>query len=90
MALRGIIVRVTQRDDSAQRKERARSRNAWPVRRASLDDDGRADLCAGTTPEERIAMMDALAREAWQIAGKPLPTYKRENAPIRRTTLADA
>jgi hypothetical protein len=81
---------VTQQDDDEQREERARGRHNWPIRRASLDDDGREELCAATTPEERVAMMDALAREAWQIAGKPFPTYSREDTPIRRTTLADA
>jgi len=35
-------------------------------------------------------MMAALAREAWRLGGKPWPTYDRANAPIRRTTLADA
>ncbi len=80
---------MTHHDDSDQRQERARRRAAWPVRRASLDDDGRAELCAATTPEERIAMMDGLAREAWELAGKPFPTYDREHAPIRRTTLAE-
>jgi hypothetical protein len=81
---------VTQQDDDEQREERARRRSNWPIRRASLDDDGREELCAATTPEERVAMMDALAQEAWRIAGIPFPTYTRENTPIRRTTLADA
>ncbi len=35
-------------------------------------------------------MMDDLANEAWRLAGKPFPTYDRENIPIRRTTLDDA
>ena len=81
---------MTRRDDSDQRKERARRRSAWPVRRTVIDDDGRAQLCAATSPEERIAMVEALSREAWEFAGKPLPTYDRRHAPIRRTTLAEA
>ena len=32
----------------------------------------------------------ALSREAWELAGKSLPTYDRRHAPIRRTSLAEA
>jgi hypothetical protein len=81
---------MSHADDDAERAARARRRGGWPVRRTSFDDSGRAELCAATTPEQRIAMMDALAREAWQLAGKPLPDYERGDTPIRRTTLRDA
>ena len=81
---------MTHPDKGDDDKARARGRSTWPVRRTSLDDDGRDELCAATTPEERIAMMDDLAKEAWNLAGKPFPTYDRENIPIRRTTLDDA
>ncbi len=81
---------MTQPDKGDDEEARARARGTWPVRRTSRDDEGRKELCAATTPEERIAMMDDLATEAWKLAGKPFPTYDRENIPIRRTTLDDA
>lgn len=74
---------------SEDRAARAHRRATWPVRRTDANDDGRAELCAATTPEERVAMMAELAREAWSLAGKPWPDYARGDAPIRRTTLAE-
>ena len=81
------MARSGQDDD---RKARARGRGAWPVRLTSLDDDGRAETLAATTPEERIAMMDELARQAWSLAGLPYPTYDRKDAPIRRRKLEES
>ena len=81
---------MTESNQNSDRQERARRRGTWPVRRTTLDDDGRAELLAATTPEERIAMMDELSREAWTLAGRPYPIYDRKDAPIRRTTLEDA
>lgn len=76
--------------DPQQRELRTKNRHGWPIRRTTLADEGRAELCAATSPEERIAMMAELAREAWQLAGRSWPTYERAHTPIRRTVLADA
>ena len=81
---------MTSRDQFDPREQRSGARATWPVRRATLDDDGDAQLSAATSPEERIAMMTALAEEAWRLADQPLPQYDRSSAPVRRTTLADA
>ena len=80
---------VNSQDSDDRRAERARKRLTWLVRRSTLDDDGSDRLLAVTTAEERIAMMASLAEEAWRIAGRPIPTYDRAQAPVRRTTLAD-
>jgi hypothetical protein len=32
---------------------------------------------------ERIAMMGPLAKEAWRLAGRPIPTYDRAHTPSR-------
>jgi len=76
-----------QDEDDVETRRAARAR--WLIRRTEADDDGADVLRASTTPEERIAMMDALAREAWALAGRSWPDYCRSAAPIRRTTLAE-
>ena len=40
------------------------------------------NLSASSTAEERLAMMDSLAREAFALSGRPLPTYRRADAPV--------
>jgi hypothetical protein len=50
------------------------------VRRLDASDD---DISATTTATERVAMMWELAREAWRLAGKPIPTYDRAHTPSR-------
>ena len=63
---------------------RAAARRTWPVRKFRLGAEPPDDLSAFTTPEERLAMMWPLALEAWELAGRPLPTYSRGEAPVRR------
>jgi hypothetical protein len=53
------------------------------VVRHALDEDPGDDLSEVTTPTERIAMMRALAEEAWQAAGRALPSYDRSEIPAR-------
>jgi hypothetical protein len=62
---------------------RARDRTRWPVRRAPLGQEPDDDLALRTTPIERVLMMWPLARDAWILAGKPIPTYRREETPVR-------
>lgn len=66
------------------RRERARARSQWPVRRYAVGaepDDG-ADT-ADMSAEERLAMMWELALQAWTLSGRPLPDYSRRDAPGR-------
>lgn len=36
-----------------------------------------------TTALERLEMMWPLAKEAWLLSGRPIPDYRREDAPGR-------
>lgn len=63
--------------------ERRKARGAWPVRAYRLGQEPPDDLSAETTPEERLASMWPLALEAWQLAGRRLPSYDRAHIPAR-------
>jgi len=56
------------------------------VRKMRLGEQPGDDLSATTTAKERLAMMWPLALEAWSLTGRPMPTYERQDAPIRRLT----
>ena len=58
-------------------------RARWPVRRFPLGAEPGDDLSATTTPAERIAMVWTLTLEAWAVAGRPLPVYRRDETPVR-------
>lgn len=47
------------------------------------------DLTTTTTPDERLAMMEPLALEAFALSGRPLPTYKRAEAPVKLRRLGE-
>lgn len=66
---------------------RALARASWPVRRFRLGDEPGDDLSASTTPEERLAMMETLSREAWVLTGRPFPDYRRDESPVRVVAL---
>ena len=68
--------------ESAREARRA-ARAQWLVRKFRLEDAPGPDLSASTTAEERLAMMWPLAREAWTLAGRPIPDYPRDRMPIR-------
>lgn len=72
---------MTESDNPEEQQRERRAK--WPVVRRRLDDDFENDVASATTPEERIAMMWPLAVAAWTLAGRPLPTYGRENIPAR-------
>lgn len=57
-------------------------RGSWPVRMYPLGGEPSDDLSATSTPEERLAMMAFLTREAFALSGRPLPTYRRTEAPV--------
>jgi hypothetical protein len=69
--------------DELARRQRAAARASWPVRRASLHDETDEDLSDTTTADERLAMMERLALDAWASSGAPWPTYTRGEIPGR-------
>ena len=60
-----------------------------PVRIFSLQEQPGDDLGATTTAEERVAMIWRLTLDAWAMAGRSIPQYQRDQAPIRIVTLAE-
>ena len=72
-------VREAREDDQACRKRRA----AWTVRVYRLGEEPTDDISGETTPEERLGMMWRLTLEAWQAAGRPIPSYDRAHIPAR-------
>jgi hypothetical protein len=71
---------VIDRDPAAAR---ALARRSWPVRKYQLGAEPGDDLSAFTTAEERLSMMWPLALEAWELTGQLLPTYPRDETPVR-------
>ena len=67
-------------EGSAEQRRRARA--AWPVRKFCLGEEPADDL-AGTTVEERVAMVWQLTLDAWAAAGREIPTYRRSEMPVR-------
>ncbi|MFN8640483.1 MAG: hypothetical protein U0802_02020 [Candidatus Binatia bacterium] len=59
------------------------ARSTWPIRRYQLGAEPPDDLSAVTTAAERLRMMWPMAREGWQLAGRPLPVYRRGEIPLR-------
>jgi hypothetical protein len=57
-------------------------RGSWPVRVYRLGAEPPDDLSATSTPEERLAMMWPLAVEAFSLSGRPMPAYRRAEAPV--------
>lgn len=68
--------------DAKQRAERRRQQaSLWPLRRFQLGHEPLRDALDRSTLNERIALMWPLAKEAWSVAGKQIPTYERCNIP---------
>ena len=63
-------------------KEKGTVRRSWPVRVFKLGEEPSDDLSGSTTAEQRLAMVWSLTLEAWALAGLPMPTYARHEAPI--------
>jgi hypothetical protein len=59
------------------------------VRSYRLGDEPSDDLSGTSTPEERLAMMDPLALEAFDLSGRPVPTYRRSDAPVALRRLGE-
>jgi hypothetical protein len=71
---------VTRQEDSVSLA--ATGRGSWPVRSFRLGTEPPDDLSATSTAEERLAMMWSLAIEAFSLAGRPLPGYRRAETPV--------
>lgn len=67
----------------------AADRGSWPVRVYRLGTQPSEDLSATSTAEERLAMMEPLAREAFALSGRPEPTYARADSPVARRRLGE-
>ena len=72
---------MSTRDTAADDRRRARA--SWPVKVFRLGEEPSDDLSDSTTPEERIAMMWAIAVDAWTSCGRALPEYTRDQMPGR-------
>ena len=72
-------------DDEREQRRQARraARDSWPVRVFRLGEEPPDDLEQHTTPEQRVGMMWRLARDAWAVAGRPIPDYDRAHTPSR-------
>ncbi|HEX4340459.1 MAG TPA: hypothetical protein VH062_31340 [Polyangiaceae bacterium] len=66
------------KERAERRKQRA---SQWPIRRFDLGQEPLRDPLDRSTVDERIAMMWPLAKEAWSVAGMPIPDYDRANMP---------
>ena len=75
---------------NAAEEARRAARAYWPVRKFRLEEEPGPDLSATTTADERLAMMWPLAREAWTLAGRPIPDYPRHRMPVQVIRPPDA
>ena len=82
-----------QQPHSRRVSDRARAaavaRGSWPVRVYRLGVEPPDDLGGTTTPEERLAMMEPLSREAFALSGRRLPTYRRAQSPVTLRRLGE-
>lgn len=71
--------------EERERSARAAARRSWPIRKFRLGEEPDDDLSETTTAKERLEMMWPMTVDAWTLAGKKIPDYPREKAPIRVT-----
>ena len=67
---------ATDREARAARRRQSIVLNRTSLKRAESDLTPLSGLAA-------IALVQQLTRETWAIAGKPTPTYRREEIPVR-------
>ena len=56
-----------------------------PVRVYRLGAEPRDDLSDTTTVSQRLEILRELTERAWRLTGRPFPTYKRHDIPVRVT-----
>ena len=66
-----------------ERATRAEARRSWPIRKFRLGEEPDDDLSDTTTAKERLEMMWPMTVDAWTLAGKEIPDYPRDKAPVR-------
>jgi len=59
------------------------ARSKWPVRIYRLGDEPGDDLSAATTPDQRLEMVAVLSKRMWELSGRPIPRYQRNQMPGR-------
>jgi hypothetical protein len=75
---------MTEADHSREaRRLRAAARANWPVKVGSLTDPPQDNLLATTTAEERVAMVWAITKDVWEMSGRTIPDYPRDQIPGR-------
>lgn len=57
--------------------------DARSTRVVRLGDPQSEDLSATTTAAQRVEMVALLSRRMWELTGRPLPAYPREETPTR-------
>ena len=64
-----------------------KSRRGMTVRRVPQGSREAGEARVAGSIDERLALVTVLSLSAWTNSGRPLPSYRREDMPIRRTTL---
>ncbi|HEX5385328.1 MAG TPA: hypothetical protein VFW66_01360 [Gemmatimonadales bacterium] len=59
------------------------ARRAWPIHVYRLGQEPGDDLSAVTTAEQRLEMVAILSARMWTLTGRPRPSYRRAEMPIR-------
>jgi hypothetical protein len=54
-----------------------------------LAEEGREDVSAYGSAEERLALVAELTREMWELRGWEIPTYSRAEIPVVIRSLRD-
>ena len=57
--------------------------NLGPARILRLGDPQVEDLSTTTTVAERLAMVALLSRRMWELTGRAIPVYARDEMPTR-------
>lgn len=76
--------RMMQRDDDPTARAKRR-RAAWPVAVRRLREAAPPRMYG--TPASRLRAVEELTQQCWALAGKSLPSYTREEIPVRVTRL---
>lgn len=71
--------------DAAQKRTALRA--GWTIHIRSLDTQDLASVRGSV--EDRLRAVDQLSVDGWRLAEKPLPDYRRGEAPIRILPIRD-
>ena len=68
--------------------DRNTRRKDMTVRVVPLRSKDAGDARVAGTADERLVLVTELSRRAWELTGRPFPSYTRATMPVRVTTLA--